>query len=704
MNLPEPPRPAPLRLQTGWLVRPPAGAPRQAANEPGEARAGAPERAKAPPSYLARFVQAGEARAAGGRPSGLTIQAEALRAAVAAGAFENRAVFIDHAALLSGGLAAAHPSIERLAGVTQAARWDESAQAVEGLVRLIDTPAGELAERLLEELLNDPLNAPDLGLSLVFYPAHPLDPLQQPRQVQAIDHIESIDLVFEPAAGGRILAHSLAPAAVKSSQASPLLKGEQTMNEIQPGCLSAAGASAASSAPPEQAPAGGAPSEWQEAAAQAAVQAILSASGLPQAAQARLAAQAYPAPEALSRAIETERAYLASLAQTQVVQIGSQPPRSPQISGMRSGLDQVALALDALIAGTRPPTGIQPLSGVRELYHLLSGDYEMNGVFQPERIQFANVTSSSMASLVANALNKRVASEFAQYPLWWQPLVQEEDFASLQNISWITLGGIGELPTVAEGAAYTELSWDDKAESASFVKKGGYLGITLEAIDKDDTGRLRAAPRALAQAAWLTLSKTISAIFTSTSGAGPTLADSIALFHSSHSNVGSAALSISSYNAARLAMRKQTELNSGERLGALTAPRYLLVPPDLEVTALQVLASESDYTYALSNGVAAPVNTAHEGGDLAARMQFARNRVIVVDLWTDTNDWAAVCDPRMYPTIGVGYRYGRSPEIFSVASPTAGLMFTNDTMPVKARFFFAAGPIDYRGMYKANVA
>ena len=85
-------------------------------------------------------------------------------------------------------------------------------------------------------------------------------------------------------------------------------------------------------------------------------------------------------------------------------------------------------------------------------------------------------------------------------------------------------------------------------------------------------------------------------------------------------------------------------------------------------------------------------------------MAMAKNRVIVVDLWTDANDWAACADPRLYPTIGLGFRYGRAPEVFSVASPTAGLMFTNDTMPVKVRFFFAVGPIDYRGLYKANVA
>ena len=151
-------------------------------------------------------------------------------------------------------------------------------------------------------------------------------------------------------------------------------------------------------------------------------------------------------------------------------------------------------------------------------------------------------------------------------------------------------------------------------------------------------------------------------------------------------------------------MRKQTELNSSERLGALTAPKFILVPPDLEMTALQVLASEYQYTYALSNAPTGPANPLSEGSTHMERLAFARSRVIVVDLWTDTNNWAAVCDPRMYPTIGLGFRYGRVPEIFSVASPLAGLMFTNDTMPVKVRFFYATGPMDYRGMYKENVA
>lgn len=180
---------------------------------------------------------------------------------------------------------------------------------------------------------------------------------------------------------------------------------------------------------------------------------------------------------------------------------------------------------------------------------------------------------------------------------------------------------------------------------------------------------------------------------------GPTLSDGAALFHSSHNNLGSAALSWSAYVAARTAMRKQTELNTGERLGALTAPRYLLVPPDLEIAALQIIGSEGEPGNSDND-----VNPLSAGDTHDARLAAARSRIIVVDLWPDTNDWAAVADPRLYPSIGIGFRYGRAPEVFSVASPTAGLMFSNDTMPIKVRYFFAVGAMDYRGLYKANVS
>jgi hypothetical protein len=354
-----------------------------------------------------------------------------------------------------------------------------------------------------------------------------------------------------------------------------------------------------------------------------------------------------------------------------------------------------------MVSGTRPPKGVRPLTGIRELYMLLSGDYELTGRFHDDRVYLANVTTSTMAGLVANALNKVVVNMFQSYDQWWAPAVTIRDFASLQDVRWITLGGVGELPTVAEGAAYTEMTWDDQTETDSFVKKGGYLGITLETIDKDDTSRVMAAPRALAQAAWLTLGKSIAELFTANSDYGTTMADSNYLFDSSnHSNQGSTALSYAAWKATVILMMKFAEVNSSERLGALTRPRLLWVPIDLEDTAIEILAAGEGEVGSADYHV--NPETLAEGH--RARVRAARARVITVPFWTDTADWVCQADPDLYPGLGLGFRYGRTPEIFSVADPRAGLMFTNDTMPIKVRFFYAVGPTDYRAFYKHIVS
>ena len=78
--------------------------------------------------------------------------------------------------------------------------------------------------------------------------------------------------------------------------------------------------------------------------------------------------------------------------------------------------------------------------------------------------------------------------------------------------------------------------------------------------------------------------------------------------------------------------------------------------------------------------------------------------MVVCPEMTDVTDWLSVVDPKVYPCIGVGYRYGRKPEIFTAGEETIGSMFTNDELRVKGRFFYGVGVIDWRGLRKANVA
>jgi hypothetical protein len=646
--------------------------------------------------YRARFIKAGTIRAQGNRESRLVIPADTLRRAP--DLFRARPTFIDHPGFFE------RPSLRNIAGITlDDATWDVDQQAITGTIRIYDGQAGDVIADLLDQLLADSAAGepvPDVGLSAVLWPKW--QRLETPEgepplwAMQDISHVESVDFVFEPGADGRVQSALVALQALQPNPTyhlaqeatMPEERSEYSTDTQEPG-----------SAPP---PADSGPdaAEWLAALRRSTVAAMIRNSGLPAAVQAQLAARDYALPEDVQRAVDDQREILASLQEDDVVQIGGQPPRSSGIALGRTSLEQIEAAFQALMLGVNPPEGVRPLSGIREFYTLVSGDFEMRGIFQPDRVYLANVTSSTMSNLTANVLNKRVVNLYQEYPQWWAPIVTIEDFSTLQQVRWITLGGVGELPTVAEGAAYTEMTWDDSYETATFVKKGGYLGITLEAIDKDDTARLRAAPRALAQAAWLTLGKSISNIFTDNTGTGPTLSDGNNLFDATnHGNLLTTALSWSEWDTVRTAMMKQTEVNSSERLGFLTAARYCLVPIDLETTALQVLASAGEPATADND-----INPFSDGEGRQERLREARRRVIVVPFWSDTNNWAAVADPQLYPSIGLGFRYGRVPQVFSVASPTAGLMFTNDTLPVKVRFFFAVGPTDYRGLHKSNVS
>ena len=150
--------------------------------------------------------------------------------------------------------------------------------------------------------------------------------------------------------------------------------------------------------------------------------------------------------------------------------------------------DLFGVSRDARLASVDPAR----LTGLRELYMMLTGDFDLHGGFYGERVQLA--TTADFTGLVKNALNKVVAQQWdavgrAGYD-WWQKIATIEHFSSLNTITGILVGTVGSLPSVAEGAEYTELAIGDSPETADFAKYGGYIPLTLELIDRDDARRV----------------------------------------------------------------------------------------------------------------------------------------------------------------------------------------------------------------------
>ncbi len=133
-----------------------------------------------------------------------------------------------------------------------------------------------------------------------------------------------------------------------------------------------------------------------------------------------------------------------------------------------------------------------------------------------------------------------------------------------------------------------------------FTKYGGYVPLTLELLDKDDTRKLRAYGIELGKAGIRNISEQIAAIFTSNSGAGPTMADTGALFNATavttaggHANLLTTALGtdFTAWDAVAAAVYNQPLLRknatgyygTGKKMAI--EPRFCLVPRALKAAA-----------------------------------------------------------------------------------------------------------------------
>ena len=607
-----------------------------------------------------------------GNGNGWEFPAETLRESLAL--WEGVESYIDHSWQAR--------SVRDLAGVCSDPRWQEDRQGV----RLTLTPLGPSASVLrqtAQEALEKGGSSPHIGFSadLLFS--------VEGQRVRRIEKVFSVDLVVHPARGGAFLKALNAESEPMSASPHQQLQEEgMEVKQMEEG----AAATTETAAGPAKADA------LSEARAQMCaclLDATLAAAQLPEAAEnnlrARFGGQVFEAP-VLQQAIKDARQLVSDLTAGAVIQ------GAGRISGMASAEDQVSAALHDLLGASRPQEleKLQParLSGIRELYTLMTGDTEFSGGYHRERARFAS--TADLPGLLKNAMNKLIINQWEELGRsgyrWWEPVVQVEHFNSLQEITGVLVGEVTVLPSVAEGAAYTELDVKDSAETGSWGKYGGYVGLTLEMFERDETHKLRQYPRKLASAALRRISALVGAIFTANSGVGPVMADTYNVFEAAHhANLGTSALSSASWEAAGKAIYNQSmAVASGATAPKLALDaRYLLVPRDLRLTGMNLLYP----------------SFAHESNIFSENMQRGQmGDVITCPEFSDANDWAALADPRLAPGIILGERFGVLPEIFIADGELGGALFTNDEIRMKVRHWVSVFVADHRPLYKANVA
>ena len=608
-------------------------------------------------------------------------------------------------------------SVHDLAGVCHSPEWDEKAQGIKLRLKPFGPAASVLTEMGKHYLAEEQVK-PDVGFSAdIMFTA-------KGKEVQQITRVFSVDLVVNPARGGefvREIYQKLAqhPVRTKKEENMPVSKESLDQNAVAEQATLPTiervqqrietDKKAVDALTKIQGHMTELEGEAEKARAlrlqmcEQFLESAISTSKLPAPAAERVREQftgkLFEAEE-LTLAIEDTRTLISELT-------GSAAVNGPRIHSVFDTRDKLQAATDDLLGAPRD-AGLETiktakLSGIRELYLMLTGDYDLHGGFAPDRVQLA--TTADFTGLVKNALNKIVINTWDQLGKagydWWTRISRVEHFGSLQQITGTLVGTVGTLPTVAEGAEYTELVIGDSPETADFVKYGGYIPLTLELIDRDESRKLAAYPRELAAAGLRKISALVAAIFTANSAIGPTMADTGALFNATavtsaggHKNLLTTALAAAEWDVVSKAVYDQPMLiknaagvyGTGPKMAI--NPRFCVVPRALQLTAMKILYPS------LENAASIYSENMQRGqpGD-----------VVTVPEWTDATDWAAVCDPLIAPSIYVGERFGIMPEIFIAGDSLSPAVFMNDEHRLKVRHFLACWVNDFRPLHKSNV-
>ncbi len=391
-----------------------------------------------------------------------------------------------------------------------------------------------------------------------------------------------------------------------------------------------------------------------------------------------------------------------------------------------SEIDKVQAAMDALfgIYESDAAKAVPPFAGIREAFRVCTG-VDIGNAGGADRalapqlanalsakirsgrlaesdvlLREADVTTSSFSYLLGTSMNKRLLADYQAWPSEWQKFSTIVPIKDFKQQDRVRLGAFGSLSTVAEDAAYITLTIADTRAIYTAAKRGNLVQITRETIINDDLYAIKQIPQKLAVAAAFTLAEFVYNLMAPSFG---NIYDGHPLFDSiNHLNTGilaanlattnsGAALSSAALQTAVIAMRKQTNL-AAKPIGL--KPRFLLVPPDLEFTAMTILKSAG-----LPGG---------NNNDVNPMMGYAEP-VVSPQLNSlaagpaSTHIWIAVADPRIIDTLEVGFVGGQANPVLLIQDmPLYGLNFSQDVISYKVRHEYGGCVVDYRGFYLGN--
>jgi HK97 family phage prohead protease len=292
------------------------------------------------------------------------------------------------------------------------------------------------------------------------------------------------------------------------------------------------------------------------------------------------------------------------------------------------------------------------------------------------------MTTSDFPLILVDAINKSVRRGYEDEPSSHRAWVRAVSVRDFKTQNRPILGSAPSLEEVLEHGEYHEASMTEDAASYVVEKFGRIVALTWEALLNDDLDAFLRIQPALGQAARRKEADSVYALFALNAAAGPTMQDGIALFHTSHANLGTVgSFDATLLGAARTLLRKQTALGGGQ---LALAPRFLIVPAEREHQAELLMAAASrTITSAATDTVPSWI------GDL---------RLVVEPRLANGAVYLAA-SPEQIDTVELGLLQ----ENMGGPTLTQDTEFVRDITRFKARHVFGVKALDWRGLVKQPV-
>ena len=285
-------------------------------------------------------------------------------------------------------------------------------------------------------------------------------------------------------------------------------------------------------------------------------------------------------------------------------------------------------------------------------------------------------STSTFPAIMANLANKSVMVGFNEAETTYQIWAGKGSNRDFKEAARVALSEAGNLELVPEGGQFQQDFLGEASARTKVATYGKLFSLTRQAIINDDLGLFSKIATKYGSAAKRLVNKMVYAQLTG----NVKMQDNVALFDTKHGNVAATgeALSVKAIAKAITAMRRQKGITGDATLNI--TPKYLVVPPELEMTAYQIVNST-----AAVDGVNSGVVNPYKG-------RF----VVVADAeLTDPDAWYLVADASQHDTIEVTYLNGvETPRLETRQG------FDVDGIEYKVAFDCGVSALDFRGVFK----